>query len=326
MKKAGFILIALLGVMSMPVAAHAKDSEKITLCAPNNMTSALAYIADSQGYFRDEGLDVIFQTTTNGKMCQDSLVAEKAEVMMGGDGPFSYLGFIENPLRIIAQTEESPEVSLIARRDKGILSERDIKGKTVGYLPGSVSYFYLARLLDKLGLNASDLHLVPLQAPAMPQALKGGVIDAFVVWEPWNDQALRELGDRAVSLRDPALYNYQGAVIVTKAFARDHSDQVKGLLHAFLRAESYMHTQPAKAKAYLAKAIRFDLAVIEKNWPNFEFKIKLDRFFISLITDDARLIKRDDPNFKNKPLPDFRKYIEPQFLRDVAPERVEKGM
>jgi NitT/TauT family transport system substrate-binding protein len=324
MKKA--ILIILLGVMSMPGQALTKDGGKITFCAPNNMVSALTYIADSQGYFRDEKLDVVFQTATNAKICQDALMAGQAEAMNGGEGPFSYLSFFEHSLKIIAQTEENPELSFIARRDKGISSERDIKGKTVGYLPGTVSYLYLARLLDKLGLSANDLRLVALQPPAMPQALKGGVIDAFVMWEPWNDQALQELGDQAVSLRDPSLYNYRCAIMVTSAFAQAHPEQVKGLLRALLKAESYIYAQPAKAKAFLAQAIPLDLAVIEKNWPNFEFKIKLDQSLVALMADNTKLIKRDDPNFKDKPLPDFHKYIDPQFLRDIAPERVEKGM
>jgi|GEM_PF-1793260 NitT/TauT family transport system substrate-binding protein len=317
----------ILSFLSLGITAKAAtEPETITFCRANNMVSALVYIAEAQGYLREEGLDVTFLTATNGKICQDDLIAGKADMASYAEGPMTYLSFSPHALQIVAQMEENPETSVFARRDHGINQESDIKGKTVGYLPGTVSYLYLARLVEKLGLSMEDMHLVALQPPTMPQALQGGVIDAFIMWEPWGHQAMQALGDKAIHLRDPKLYNYRALLITTKSFGAEHPARVEHLLRALLKAENYIHVHRSESIAFLSQTTSLDASVLEENWPVTEHKLKLDSSLISLMQDNARYISRDDPNFKDKPIPDFRTFIEPKFLREVAPERVEKGM
>lgn len=305
--------------------AQASELHKITFCRPNNMVSALAYIADTQGYFRDEGLDVTFVTTSNAKLCVDELIAGKSDVLAGADGPASYGGFSNHPLKMIAQTSFNPGTSLFARRDKGIAKESDIKGKTIGYLPGTASYLYLARLLDKTDLSFSDIHTVALQPPAMSQALQGGVIDGFVMWEPWGEQALKVLGDKAVRLSDKALYSHRATIVIGKDFS-DRPEDVRSVLKALLKAEAYVCNNPKDSISFLADAVKLDSGLLEKYWGDYEFEVRFDNSLVALMEDNARLIIRDDPNFKDKPVPDYRRTIDASFLRAVAPNRVEEGM
>ena len=225
-------------------------------------------------------------------------------------------------MRIIAQTGVNPELALFVRRDRGITRESDLRGKMVGYLPGT---FYLARVLEKQGMSFSDIHTVALQPPAMPHALQGGVIDAFVMWEPWGDQAMKVLGDKVLRLHDKTLYNFRQMFSVTKTFAQTHPDDVKALLKALLSAERYTHEHPKDAIAFLADAVKLDPVFLQKNWAEYEFKIKLDNSLVDLMKEDARFIIRDDPNFKDKSVPDYRQGIDSSFLSAVAPERVEAG-
>jgi len=60
---------------------------------------------------------------------------------------------------MLAEAQEIPETALFVRTDKGIRQESDIKGKIIGYLPGTVSYLYLVRLLDKLHLSLKAFSL-----------------------------------------------------------------------------------------------------------------------------------------------------------------------
>ncbi len=318
-----FLFVCLFLALALPAQA----ASKVAFCRPDNMASALAFIADEQGYFKAEGLDLTYATATNGKICQDNLIAGKGDAMMGGDGPFTYLSFTPTqPIRLIAQQMVNPETALIARRDRGIEKESDIKGKRIGYLPGTVSYIYTAHLLEKLGLTPQDVHLVALQPPAMPQALQGGAIDGFVMWEPWVSQAVKALGNGAVWLHDPLMYNYRSVFSVTQSFAKNHPEDIKAMLRALLRAEAYIHAHPAEARVALARDAKLDVQILEKNWSAYVFRLTLDPSLIALLDSNARYITRDDPNFKDKPAPDFRKFIDSSFLRVVAPDRVEAGM
>ncbi|MEJ0062030.1 MAG: ABC transporter substrate-binding protein [Alphaproteobacteria bacterium] len=318
-------LVLLCAALLLSFPARASELEKVIFCRPQSLASELAYIAEQKGYFREQGLDVEFLPSVSGKICQDNLVAGKADFGYVGDGPISYLGFHDHGLRVLAQVQRNPEQALIARRDHGIAREADIKGKRIGYLPGTTSYFYLARLLDKLGLRLDEVKLQPLQPPAMPRALEGGVIDAFVVWEPWGSQAMRLLGDKGIRLRDKTLYDWACLLVATKAMTDERPATVEKLLKAMLKAEAYIRDNTEAVIPLLAETVKMDIEVVKLDWPDFDHGIKLDRSLTGLLAANAHYILRDDANFKDKPMPDFRKSFEPKFLRAVAPERVQEG-
>jgi ABC-type nitrate/sulfonate/bicarbonate transport system substrate-binding protein len=306
--------------------AHAAHVQKIRFCRFPSPGVDVAYIAEDKGYFKDEGLDVVTQTVTNGKICQDALLAGQADFSIIGDGPLAYLGFSEQPLRFLAQVGINPETSLFTRKDRGIADAKDIKGKAIGYLPGTASYIYLAHLLDKAKLGIADIKPVPLQPPAMPQALVGGLIDAFVFWEPWGNMAMVQLGDNGVRLHYPSLYNVSAVLVAPDSVIKADPEEVKKVLKVFMRAEEFLKKNPAEARKLLSRDLNLDERVLQQDWAEFDFTIKLNAGLVDILTQDARYIRRDDPNFKDKPLPDFRKYIDARFLKAVAPERVEKGM
>ncbi|MEJ0062029.1 MAG: NrtA/SsuA/CpmA family ABC transporter substrate-binding protein [Alphaproteobacteria bacterium] len=316
---------ALAFLLFLPASVSAAD-KPITFCRPDNLVALLGYVAEENGYFKEEGIAPVFLTATNAKICQDNLVAGKGDMMFGGEGPFTYLGFRAHPLLLVAQLGTNPETAVFARADAGIAAESDLKGKRIGYLPGTVSALYLARLMEKLKLTADDVKLTAMQPPVMPQALRGGMIDAFVMWEPWGDAALKQLGGKAIRLRDPALYNYASVFSVTAAIAQNDPAAVRAVLRALLKAEIFVKDHPAETMRIAAKAVRFDAAVIEKYWPDYDNRITLNPSLTALLEKNARYIIRDDPNFKDKAVPDFRPFIDPSFLRAVAPDRVGEGM
>jgi len=48
---------------------------------------------------------------------------------------------------------------------------------------------------------------------------------------------------------------------------------VKGRLARAVKDGAFYPREPAAVKALLVKKIKFDAALLEKSWPNFEFKI-----------------------------------------------------
>ena len=146
-------LLPILLLALTSISAQANEDAKINFCRPNGMGSALVYIADEQGYFQAEGLDIAYSTANSGKICQDNLVAGKGDAMACGEAPYTYLSFTPHPLVMVAQTPINPETALVARRDHGITRESDIRGKTIGYLPGTISYIYYDASFGKAGSN-----------------------------------------------------------------------------------------------------------------------------------------------------------------------------
>jgi len=109
------------------------------------------------------------------------------EVVTGGDMPA--LTACANMDIVVATLIKKGFSSLVARKD---MLMTDLKGKKIGYLFGSNAHFALLQSLKDIGLNESDVHLVPLDVPEMPGALDRGKIDAFSTVEPNTSLALAE--------------------------------------------------------------------------------------------------------------------------------------
>lgn len=320
-----FVLAFLLAFVSMP-PAYAETSRPVTVCFGESPVSWLGFVARAKDYFREEGIEARYVSANNAKICQDYLTAGKAEVMLGADVPYNYFAYNNPPLILAAQLGQFAGVAAYARKDAGIANMADLKGKRIGYLPGTSSYIYLLRLLDKIGLTQEDVKLSVLQPPAMPQALVGSMVDAIVIWEPWGDLALKTLGDKAVRLHDPALYAQISILMVSRDWAAHEPETLQGILRALLKAEQFTLAHPEEAREMVAKDLKLDPAVLAAHAPDYHIGVNLGETLVRHLEANARTIGKYDPNFKDKSLPDFRSYIDPSFLKSVAPDRVEKGL
>ena len=318
-------LIHWLAGIAICFSCYCANAEELVFCRPNNMVSAFPYIAEQQGFFKEEGLNFRFETATNAKICNDMMVAGKADVTIGGDGPFTYLSAYPHNLRLIAFGGYGEETRVFARKDRGITRFEDLKGKKIGFLPGTVCAFFLYRVADKYNLKLNELTLISMQPPTMTQALIGGVVDAIIIWEPWGSNAMKTLGDNGIELTDPKAYSYHLLLSVTEEIASSRPEVPKALLRALIKAEKYFSSNKEEVIPFLSKAIAFDQPILEKIWPTYHYKVDLNLVSVNLLEENFRWLQKTDEKFSNIPAPDFRKFINPTFLKEIAPERVDES-
>ena len=311
----GIIILSLL-------FSNVLQAQELRVCRPNNMVSAFAYLAEERGFFKEEGLNVVFEETSNAKLCQDAVLAGSSDLLFGAEGPLTFLSAKPHPLRAIAITQENPETSLFVRSDREITTEADLKGKTIGYLPGTVSWFYLMRLLKKHHMQQSDLHLISLQPPAMPQALSGGVIDGFVMWEPWGYQAGLAKNYKVERLHDASVYQYIGLITAHTDTIKNKADELKRFLRAMLKTEAFMTEDSDTAISILSEKIKYSKKLLRRSWNQYHQKIFLNQSPALLMRSNFELLVELDINFKGSDIPNFNQYIDPEPLRAVAPNRV----
>lgn len=303
---------------SIPLSADASP-QVVTFCRPNNMVSALLYIAESEGFFTQNGLAPRFETATNAKICQDMLLAGQADYMTGAEGPFTYLAASKPPIKILAMLQQNPETSIFARRDRGITKFEDLRGKRIAYLPGTVSYFFLGRIMKKFRIERSAVRLSAMQPPSMPAALVGGAIDAFSMWEPWGARAS---SDNVVNLTDTDLYQYEALLSGRIEAIAAHPEIPDKILKALLQAEEFINENNDKAFMILSDAITFEKNAFKRLWPGYKHRVRIEQGPIRLMEENFRLLQEDDDNFLNVPIPDFNSFVDRSFLQRVAPERV----
>ncbi len=87
-------------------------------------------------------------------------------------------------------------IALVARKDSGIKSFADLKGKKVGSMRGSSPETLFMMSLDKVGLTAADqgadVQLVHFSFSLMEQALTTGMVDAAIISLPDTQKVLDE--------------------------------------------------------------------------------------------------------------------------------------
>ncbi len=315
-------ILPLLRAATLHGEEQPSEAYSVRFCRPNNMVADLLYIAESKNFFNDHGISATFLSATNAKICQDMLIAGKADMMTGAEGPFTYIAASNPPLTILARTQENPETAIFARKDRQIKTFADLRGKRIGYLPGTVSFFFLARVLKKYNMQKSDVSLSALQPPAMPQALVGGAIDAFSMWEPWGTAALQRLGDQGIMLSDPELYRYQALLTGRNEFIAENPKSITQTIRALLDAEHFIKNHSDEAFTILERAIAFEASAFKRLWPHYVHHIDLTDQPLRQMEENFALLKAEDENFKDSAIPDFRRYVNPSFLKEVAPDRV----
>ena len=299
----------------------AQASEPVRFCRPLNMVSALPYIAEAKGYFKDQGLNITFIKATSGTFCRDALLAGSTDVSIIGGENLMFMTSTPLNVSIFSFLQKSPEMALYVRKDHGITSVKDIKGKTIGWWPGW-SYFYTLRLLEKYNLNIGDVHFKIMQAQTMLDSFKAGTIDGFVSWEPWGSNALTAVGDNGLRLADK-VYSPSAVLATGNNFMASHPEILEKILRALIQAQQDIKAHPAEDMMRLSDMTGMDKSIMARNWDNYDHTIHLDQTLVQSMVENFAYLKKYEENYKDQPLPDIKKIINPSILRSIDPNLVK---
>jgi NitT/TauT family transport system substrate-binding protein len=152
MKKSLMFATALATGVSLAGGASAADKVTIQLKWVTQAQFAGYYVAKAKGYYNDAGLDVTINAGGPDVAPPQVIAGGGADVVI--DWMPSALASREKgvPLVNISQTFKKSGLELTCRKDTGIKSPADFKGKTLGVWFGGNEYPFLA-WMSKLGLK-----------------------------------------------------------------------------------------------------------------------------------------------------------------------------
>ncbi|KAH6848240.1 hypothetical protein B0I37DRAFT_377024 [Chaetomium sp. MPI-CAGE-AT-0009] len=135
---------------------------------------------------------------------------------------------------------------LVARRDAGIATLADLRGKRVGTIRGTSAEVFVVQLLGTAGLEAGrDYELADwgittcMRAPCaqgtFPAKLVAGELDGFGVWETAVELGVQALGEgNAVTFKNASVYREVYSLYSTEEKLRD--PVTRGKIVRFVRA------------------------------------------------------------------------------------------
>lgn len=125
-----------------------------------SLLSSLVYIAEQKEFFAQEGLRVSLRTYGSTPRIIEDLFGDKIDIAIIRSTPLVLAGFERNDFRIFANIGFSDNAyRIIADKEKGIQTPRDLKGKRIGTEEGSESHYFLFEFLKLYGLSYNDIVL-----------------------------------------------------------------------------------------------------------------------------------------------------------------------
>ena len=206
--------------------------------------------------------------------------------------------------------------ALVVKKDGPIRSIKDLAGKKIGYVPGTMHEILLREALTKNGINPNKgVKLVRVDFFDMGLALARGSIDAFLSGEPFPTLAVLKGYGRILAY--PYYGGGIGAINAGMLVRRETVDKspakVADLVRAHARATEYLKAHPQE---WLERAARFgtSLNVLERAAPNMELAWRMDEAFIKRV---AALGGRMKALGIISQEPDYNQLIDLSFVRDV---------
>ncbi|MCX6689667.1 MAG: ABC transporter substrate-binding protein [Methanoregula sp.] len=157
---------------------------------PNN-GATLIFVAKEQGYFTDQGLNVVLSSFTNSADGTNAIIAKKIDVGGFGLAPLVFISKGVNETIIGGQMGEGAAVFTTPEKASQFKDLNSFKGKTVATVRAASGDIHFRGALQNAGLDLQkDLTIQELASPAaVIEALKSGKVDAGVVWTPFTETA-----------------------------------------------------------------------------------------------------------------------------------------
>lgn len=172
---------------------------------PSALFSPL-YVADSMGYFEEEGITIELTPLKSGQDGIPMLSNDQLDVMVAGfsAGMFNALDQglafkVVGSMGISPGDPENSPTALEVRQelidDGTITSVADLEGRTIGVAggPGATGGYLLAAMLEEGGLTLADVEISNLATPDQEPAITNGSIDAATPSAPFST-AMEEAG------------------------------------------------------------------------------------------------------------------------------------
>ena len=282
--------------------------------------SALVWIAEQEGYFQREGLDVDIRGLSSGHVAFQTMLAEgNLDIVGVAQTPVVFHSFKRSDYAIIATMADSDNNhKLLARRDRGIYTPADLKGKAVGVTKGASGQFFLDVFLPVHGINPAEVEIRDFAVEALAPALVEGHVDAIATWEPHIFHAQRLLGANAFLLDTHNMVRTKFYFVAARHFITQHPGALQRFLHAMLRAEVFIqeHSKVAMDIASQRAKVERDLATVI--WDDLTFRLVLDQSIIDLLETEARWVITNKFTEKTT-VPNYLSFIFVDGLKAVKP-------
>jgi NitT/TauT family transport system substrate-binding protein len=244
-----------LAIAMSATAAHAQDKLTYLFPAPDFLPAFAPFqIAKAKGYYKAEGLDVDFQVGKGGADVAKQVAVGNADLGGGiGDTPL-IVRANGLPVKGVALLGGKSLTALYVRKDAGVKTIADLKGKNVGVLAfQDTTYYNLLAMLASGGLKKDDLSVQAVGPAGIVQLMIAGnlhAISGVPEWAAAIEAANIPLDRYPIDQIFPAMSQ---AILASDKAIAEKPKAVQGFVAATLKGIAEIVANPEQAaKDYVA--------------------------------------------------------------------------
>jgi NitT/TauT family transport system substrate-binding protein len=296
--------------------------EEITVGTNLNEMLGLLFIAETRGYYQEQGLKVIINSYQTGLGPLRDLKAGRLDLASCAE--FALVGEIfaggAGQLRCLAVIGSGEVDLLIARRDKGINRPEDLRGKIIGVPRKTSAEFFLGRFLTLNRISLQEVTVIDIKPDDLANALTKGEVDAVLIWAPLTRGIIKKVGHNAIAWPAQGGQNVYRLLMSREEYIKRKPLVLEKLLRALAQAADYLKHQPEAGRAIIAQRLKESIADFQPDNP-INLEPFLDQGLLLVMEDQARwMIQNRLTNQKN--VPNYLDYIDPGTLLKVDPKAV----
>ena len=318
---AGAILLAALSITSCTKSSVPEKVEKLRIGVYTDSICALIYIAQQQGFFKRNGLDVSIANYGAGIYAVNDLLADKVDVATAAELVMALQVFKNRELRALGTTGSTHTVEVVARRDRGIEKPGDLRGKRFGITKNTISEFFLANFLSFNSIRPTEIRMVDLKPPEMLSAFSEGKIDAASCFPPASEAIKKKLAHKAIFWPAQGGRDFYSVLIARDDLVKTRPGAIDGLLKGMLDAVTFLKKSEREAQDIVQGILGVDHEALMVTWSKTRFFVRLDSDLLTLMEDEGRWA------IKNKlvdavAIPDYSTFLYLEGLKKIKPEAV----
>lgn len=262
MLAAGMAAVMAVGAAgSTMVSAADNETEQITFVldwTPNTNHTGL-YVAESLGYFEDQGLEVeIVQPPEGGA---DALVASgRAQFGVSFQDSMApgVAGDNALPTTAVAALIQHNTSGIISRKGEGMDTAKGMEGKKYATWDGPIEVAMIQNVVEQDGGDFSKVEMIPSTVTDEVSALESGSVDAIWIFYAWAGVKFELTGAETdyFAFKDinPVFDYYTPVVIANNEFLEEEPETAKKFLTALRDGYEYAIENPQEAADILCEA------------------------------------------------------------------------
>ena len=247
-----YLLIATIALYSLLVAAcvpaQTPEDTSLKMGLLPILDILPFYVADQNGYFEAEGINVEFVPVKSAQERDALMQAGEIDGMLNDLISTGLFNRDDAQIKIVATARraypESPQFRVLAAPGSDIASTQDLASVPIGISQNTVIEYITDRLLEAEGLSSDQIEIVEVSAiPVRFEQLMAGQIDAATLPDPLAQGAMAAGAIQVVDDSQYAQYSQSVLSFSTEAIESKPST-IEKFLRAWNRAVADLNSDP----------------------------------------------------------------------------------